>query len=233
MRRMLSSRHLVISVFAFAVAMVCGLQAADRPEVTFADARIFPESLTSTKNGDLYFGSLGQDSVYRATSKVTQATTWIKPKSNGLTTVLGVLADEKAGVLWVCTSASGGRNGQPYVGETALKAFNLKDASFKASYAFPGNGLLPVPFRRARAILPAQPPSRPGRPYDLHGVPFAAQRLHPPGRRHLAAFRERELLSLPFRSARSLRLRARGLARGMHHLPHRARLGQRQAVDGS
>src|SRR6185295_11542388 len=26
-------------------------------------------------------------------------------------------------------------------GETALKAFNLKDASFKASYAFPANGL--------------------------------------------------------------------------------------------
>jgi sugar lactone lactonase YvrE len=122
-------------------AMVCGLQAADRAEITFADGRIFPESLTSTKNGDLYFGSLGQDSVYRATSKVAQATTWIKPKSNGLTTVLGVLADEKAGVLWVCASASGGRNGAPYVGETALKAFSLKDASFKASYAFPGNGL--------------------------------------------------------------------------------------------
>src|SRR3954464_7854944 len=121
--------------------LVCGLQAADRAEITFADARIFPESLTSTKNGDLYFGSLGQDSVYRATSTSTQATTWIKPKTNGLTTVLGVLADEKAGVLWVCTSASGGRNGAPYVGETALKAFNLKDASFKASYAFPGNGL--------------------------------------------------------------------------------------------
>ena len=123
------------------LAMVCGLQAADRAEITFADGRIFPESLTSTKNGDLYFGSLGLDSVYRATSKSSQATTWIQPKSNGLTTVLGVLADEKAGVLWVCASASGGRNGAPYVGETALKAFNLKDASFKASYAFPGNGL--------------------------------------------------------------------------------------------
>jgi sugar lactone lactonase YvrE len=123
------------------VAMVCGLQAADRAEITFADGRIFPESLTSTKNGDLYFGSLGLDSVYRATSKSSQATTWIKPKSNGLMTVLGVLADEKAGVLWVCASATGGRGGAPYVGETALKAFNLKDASFKASYAFPGNGL--------------------------------------------------------------------------------------------
>lgn len=127
--------------FAFIAAMVCGLQAADRAEITFADARIFPESLTSTKNGDLYFGSLGLDSVYRAKSKESQATTWIKPKANGLTTVLGVLADEKAGVLWVCASASGGRNGAPFVGETALKAFNLKDASFKASYAFPGNGL--------------------------------------------------------------------------------------------
>jgi len=123
------------------MAMVCGVHAADRAEITFADARIFPESLTSTKNGDLYFGSLGQDAVYRAKSNESQATVWIKPKSNGLTTVLGVLADEKAGVLWVCTSASGGRNGAPYVGETALKAFNLKDASFKASYAFPGNGL--------------------------------------------------------------------------------------------
>jgi len=126
---------------AISLVTVCGLQAADRAELTFADGRIFPESVTSTKNGDLYFGSLGQDSVYRAASTASQATTWIKPKSNGLTTVLGVLADEKAGVLWVCASASGGRNGAPFVGETALKAFSLKDASFKSSYAFPGNGL--------------------------------------------------------------------------------------------
>jgi sugar lactone lactonase YvrE len=128
-------------LFAVIVAAVCGLQAADRAEITFADARIFPESLSSTKNGDLYFGSLGLDAVYRAASKDSQATVWIKPKTSGLTTVLGVLADEKAGVLWVCASASGGRNGAPFVGETALKAFNLKDASLKASYPFPGNGL--------------------------------------------------------------------------------------------
>jgi len=127
--------------FTFALATVCSLQAADRTEITFDGPRIFPESLTSTKNGDVYFGSLGQDSVYRATSKESQAKTWIQPKSNGLATVLGVFADEKAGVLWVCTSTTGGRNGQPVAGETALKAFNLKDASFKASYPFPGNGL--------------------------------------------------------------------------------------------
>jgi sugar lactone lactonase YvrE len=44
-------------------------------------------------------------------------------------------------VLWVCASTTGGRGGAPVVGETALKAFNLRDASLKASYPFPGNGL--------------------------------------------------------------------------------------------
>src|SRR3954471_18920567 len=104
------------------VAAVSGLQAADRPEITFTDGKIFPESLTSTKNGTVYFGSLGQDSVYRATAKEEKASVWIQPKSNGLMTVLGVFADEPAGTLWVCASATGGRGGTPVVGETALKA---------------------------------------------------------------------------------------------------------------
>ena len=123
------------------VAAAAGLQAADRTEITFTDGKIFPESLTSTKNGTIYFGSLGQDSVYRATGKEEKASVWIQPKSNGLMTVLGVFADEPAGTLWVCASATGGRGGTPVVGETALKAFNLKDASFKASYPFPNGGL--------------------------------------------------------------------------------------------
>ena len=132
------------------VAAVCGLQAADRPEITFTDGRIFPESLTSTKNGTLYFGSLGQDSVYRATGKEEKASVWIQPKSNGLQTVLGVFADEPAGTLWVCASAGGGRGGTPVVGETAMKAFSLKDASFKASYAVPRQRRLQRHGRRER-----------------------------------------------------------------------------------
>ncbi len=120
---------------------VCVMQAADRPEVTFAEGGIFPESLTSTKDGTLYIGSVGLDSVYRATPQSAKAETWIRPKSNGLSTVLGVFADEAAGTLWVCASASGGRDGVPLAGETALKAFSLTAPSFKASYVFPGGGL--------------------------------------------------------------------------------------------
>lgn len=130
-----------LTALTLTLGLACVAQAADRTEITFSDGRIFPESLTSTKNGALYFGSLGQDSVYRAAPDASKAETWIKAKSNGLLTVLGVFADESAGTLWVCASAGGGRGGAPVVGETALKAFSLKDASFKASYPFPGNGL--------------------------------------------------------------------------------------------
>ena len=134
-------RHALTTFLCVAVALTC-LQAADRTTITFADGRIFPESLTSTKDGTLYFGALGQDAVYRAGKNDSQATVWIKPKTANLQQVLGVFADEKAGVLWVCASATGGQNGAPVVGETALKAFSLKDASLKGSYAFPGgNGL--------------------------------------------------------------------------------------------
>jgi sugar lactone lactonase YvrE len=134
-------RAMFTGFFVLTVVVACAVQAADRAEITFADARIFPESLTSTKDGTLFFGSLGQDSVYRATPASSKAEVWIQPKANGLSTVLGVLADEGSGTLWVCASATGGRNGAPVVGETALKAFNLKNAAFKASYAFPNNGL--------------------------------------------------------------------------------------------
>jgi sugar lactone lactonase YvrE len=134
-------RRASIRLAVAAIGLTATLQAADRPEITFADGRIFPESLTSTKDGAVYFGSVGLDSVYRAAPDSSVARTWIQPKANGLQQVLGVFADEKAGTLWVCASATGGRGGAPVVGETALKAFALTDASFKASYAFPGNGL--------------------------------------------------------------------------------------------
>jgi sugar lactone lactonase YvrE len=133
--------HVTLASLALAVGLACAAQAADRAEITFADGRIFPESLTSTRDGTLYFGSLGQDSVYRATPKSSKADTWIRARSNGLQTVLGVFADEAAGTLWVCASATGGRDGAPLVGETALKAFALSNGAFKASYAFPGGGL--------------------------------------------------------------------------------------------
>jgi len=114
------------TVCGLVAILVCSLAAADRQEITFADARIFPESLTSTKDGTLFFGSLGQDAVYRAASSSSKAEVWIKPKANGLSTVLGVFADEKANTLWLCNTGPG-----------VLKAFDLGTGKAKGSYPMP------------------------------------------------------------------------------------------------
>lgn len=136
----MNRRPRVLALLTAVLGLTLVIRAATRMEITFADDRIFPESLSSTKNGAVYLGSLRRGSVYRAAPNSSKAERWIDPKSNGLQTVLGVFADEPASTLWVCSSAMS-LDGAPVAGETALKAFSLKNASFKASYAFPGNGL--------------------------------------------------------------------------------------------
>ena len=65
-------RHSLFVALVLAAALASVLQAADRTEITFTDGRIFPESLTSTRNGAVFFGSLGKDSVYRAAPGASQ-----------------------------------------------------------------------------------------------------------------------------------------------------------------
>ena len=112
--------------------------AAHRAAIVVADPRAFPESITSSADGSVFFGSLTKGAVYRAAPGAAKAEVWIKPGSNGLLAVLGVLADNKANTLWVCSSAMPGPNGGPPAGKTALVAFDLKTAALKKTYVFPG-----------------------------------------------------------------------------------------------
>jgi len=130
--------QIFLSVIVCAMTLAVA-QAADRTEIGFADGRIFPESLTSTPDGTLYIGSMELGSVYRATPSSTSASVWIPPHSHGLQSVLGVLADQASGTLWVCSGIL--KPGQPPGGETSLNAFALSDGAFKQTYPLPGNGL--------------------------------------------------------------------------------------------
>jgi sugar lactone lactonase YvrE len=112
--------------------------AADRSEIVVADPGVFPESITSSADGAVFFGSLSKGAVYRAAPGTAKAEAWIKPGSNGLLAVLGVLADDKTNTLWVCSSAMPGLAGAAPAGKTSLVAFNLKTAALKTSYVFPG-----------------------------------------------------------------------------------------------
>ncbi|MEO8096357.1 MAG: hypothetical protein ABI811_01555 [Acidobacteriota bacterium] len=102
-------------------------------EVRIPGTKVFPESITSLNDGTLIIGSLGNGNILRAAPGKAAAEEWIKAGTGGLSTVLGVLADEKSNTLWVCSSKLD-EKGDP----TSLKAFNLKTGAPKGGYPLPG-----------------------------------------------------------------------------------------------
>lgn len=142
MSRFSFMRSFVLSVVCAAPLLIASKASAQAPaEVTIADTMVAPESLTSSQDGALFFGSTTKGTIYRAAPGATQAVAWIQGDAAGLTNTLGVLADDKANTLWVCTNAIGGRGGAPVTGQTALRAFDLKSAAAKGTFPFPNGGL--------------------------------------------------------------------------------------------
>src|SRR5436305_1102109 len=69
--------------------------------------RVFPESITASRDGSLYVGSVGQGGVFRIAARSMpahgkEAQVWIKPGAFGTHSIFGVLADDKTNLLWVC-----------------------------------------------------------------------------------------------------------------------------------
>jgi hypothetical protein len=98
----------------------------------------FPESVTSTKDGTLYAGSFNLGGVVKmkAGGKPEQ---FIKPGAEGSRSTLGVLADEKGGLLYVCSNDITGF-GVPGPGDTKgawLKVFDLASGALKGSAQLP------------------------------------------------------------------------------------------------
>src|SRR6202161_583973 len=96
----------------------------------------FPESVTSTKDGTLYTGSFNLGGVVKA-SPGGKAEQFVKPGAAGSRSTLGVLADEKGGLLYVCSNDITGF-GVPGPSDTKgawLKVFDLASGASKGSYA--------------------------------------------------------------------------------------------------
>ena len=86
---------------------------------------LFPESITSLKDGTLILGSV-PGGVYKIKPGEKEVKPFIAREGNGFTTVLGVFADEKANTLWLCNTGPG-----------VLKAFDLGTGMAKGSYPMP------------------------------------------------------------------------------------------------
>lgn len=100
----------------------------------------FPESLTSTSDGTLYFGSLTNGTITMAAPGATTTTVFIPKQADGPQGILGVLADEPRGTLWACYSDLAwfaGQQGLP----TILRGFDLKTGAVKGEYKATGPSL--------------------------------------------------------------------------------------------
>jgi len=120
-----------------ALLLVAALASAGAPrDIAVDDTRVFPESLGASRDGTLYIGSW-KGIVYRARPGEALATAWIKPSSgNGLLTILGVLPDDRAGWVWVCSVPAPARD-PPAPGISALMAFDMKTGEQKLNLPFP------------------------------------------------------------------------------------------------
>jgi sugar lactone lactonase YvrE len=126
--------------FVLTLLIIPPASAQGRPDIEINDTMVSPESITSTRDGTVFFGSTTKGTIYRAPPGAARAEAWILPGTTGLMNTLGVLADERSNTLWVCSSATGGR-GAPVVGETTLRSYDLRTAASKGVYPFPGGGL--------------------------------------------------------------------------------------------
>jgi len=134
-----SNRRRFILALISGMSLASPARAQDRAEITINDTGVQAENLTSSQDGTVYFGSMAKGTIYRAAPGASQAEPWILASAAGLTNVLGLLADDNSNTLWVCQNSTGGRGGAPVVGQTALRAFDLKTGSAKGTYPFPAN----------------------------------------------------------------------------------------------
>src|ERR1700722_8768790 len=117
------------AVFGAAIISLAAFGASAPTEVMIHEEKPFPESLSSTSDGTLYIGSIAKSEILRSSHGAATAEPWIKPGTNGLQRVLGVLADQRSNTLWVCSSKAP-QGGSP----TALKTFDLKSGASKGSF---------------------------------------------------------------------------------------------------
>jgi sugar lactone lactonase YvrE len=129
------ARALGVAGLALVLGIASDVARAQTAPVAVPD-KSFPESVTSTKDGTLYVGSFNVGGVVKV-APGGKAEQFIKPGADGSRSTLGVLADDKGGLLYVCSNDITGF-GVPGPGDTKgawLKVFDLKSGALKASAA--------------------------------------------------------------------------------------------------
>lgn len=127
-----------VLVLGLSAALVLATGAMAQDKIQIGDKMVFPESIANTADGTLYAGSFAQGVVFKAApgATATDASPFVGPQTEGPPSVIGVFADEKAGLLWVCYSDPALFSQQP--GKPAIaRSFALGDGALKGTYPLP------------------------------------------------------------------------------------------------
>jgi len=134
-RRYAGVRYAVVLAIILGVAGYVMARAQTAP-VSIPD-NSFPESLSSTRDGTLYVGSLNLGGVVKV-APGGKAEQFVAPGAAASRSILGVLADEKGGTLYVCSNdmTNLGIPGPTDTKGAQLKTFDLYTGAPKGSFAF-------------------------------------------------------------------------------------------------
>jgi len=103
--------------------------------------KAFPESITSTSDGALFVGRLGDGGIVRVEPRTAEGTVFVQPGAAGSRSILGVFADEASSTLWACSNDLSALGGPATGSDTgsALKGFDLKTGVGKRSVSLPSS----------------------------------------------------------------------------------------------
>jgi len=133
------NRGWTIAAIAAAVALTSASPAAAQAgggvsPIALPGERLYPESITSIGDGTFYVGSPLGGVLRVLPGKAPEP--WIAPGAFGSRAVFGLLADEKAGMLWVCSNdlSAMGLPGPGTEPGSTLKGFDLATGEGRVSY---------------------------------------------------------------------------------------------------
>jgi hypothetical protein len=144
MRRVISRRVRCSPQLAIlAVVLSFTHQAATQKveSIPIPGTKAFPESITSTSDGALFVGRLGDGGIVRVKPRTAESTVFIQPGASASRSILGVFADEASSTLWACSNDLSALGGSAAGSDTwsALKSFDLNTGDAKHSFSLPGS----------------------------------------------------------------------------------------------
>jgi streptogramin lyase len=113
---------------------------AETRSMALPGLRAFPESLTSTADGTLFIGRLGDGGIVRADARSGEVAVFVPPGASESRSISGVFADARANALWACSNDLSALEGPSGSGDrrSALKRFDLRTGAATRSVPLPG-----------------------------------------------------------------------------------------------